>query len=527
MGVPGLGLSAKQLRESGSAGGSAGARRGTPRLSSGGDGSSCCIPGSAHAKPTFRFGGRGPKYAERAVVAGNIQVASAARARVGPRTANRLIGRLMSGWVDTVWQGHFGPGQHFPPYVASERDVGPLRYCIRTCGGLELLAAEEVEQVEGCTDARPLLGKVIFASTAPLAALRSAVPMAEELSLLCWAIPTPPMPGEPTDEPVAPAAGAKGAAGEATLAPKPEYAPAFAAFYEALEPVAATWFRALEALLRTHALPAIQAREAEWRRMCGHAPAHQIAFRASVRRGGARSSSVGATSQLMEQLLGGLCCDAFGWRVDLRSPDLDLNLHWNEAQVVVEMPITRRLGERPYLVGGALHGPIGWALARLARIPPTAPLTILDPCAGVGGLLIEAALAHPRCTCVGFDRDARSVGAAIESARKAGVAERLALAQADCTSLPLPASSVDVTLVDLPFGKRHTSSMGLNQLYALTVAELARVSRTGGALVALSTHKNMLSRAICDDGRWEPLSRTPLSFGGLRAFALVARRRSS
>eukprot|EP00961_Rhodomonas_salina_P072956 980088-Rhodomonas_salina.1 len=53
------------------------------------------------------------------------------------------------------------------------------------------------------------------------------------------------------------------------------------------------------------------------------------------------------------------------------------------------------MGERDFLSHGALSGAVSWALARLARIE--SPCTILDPCVGRGGLLIEAALSHPRC----------------------------------------------------------------------------------------------------------------------------------
>ena len=47
-----------------------------------------------------------------------------------------------------------------------------------------------------------------------------------------------------------------------------------------------------------------------------------------------------------------------------------------------------------------------------------------------------------------------------------------------------------------------------------------------GVLVALTTHKHLLSRVVREDSRWEPLSRDELSFGGLYATIIVARRRA-
>ena len=57
-----------------------------------------------------------------------------------------------------------------------------------------------------------------------------------------------------------------------------------------------------------------------------------------------------------------------------------------------------------------------------------------------------------------------------------------------CGGAPGP---LDVVLVDLPFGKRHKSKsrLPLSQLYARTAAELCRVTKPAGVVVALTTHK--------------------------------------
>jgi hypothetical protein len=338
-------------------------------------------------------------------------------------------------WTDTTLCGHFRAGDVFTPFSAATAGGGD-RFVIHVIGGLETLAAEELEGIEGISEVLLLQGKVLFASSAPLETLR-CLRSAERLSLLCWAAPTPPMPGEESSHPSLPPEEP-----EAAFAPKPESAEEFAKFYSELGDRTASWLRGLEAALRAFALPALQAQERTWRAVTQHGHSRKIAFRADVNRGGKRTSNCGVTSLLMEQMLGGLCCHHLGWRVDLRHWDVDVSLHWNEAQVVLELPVfftrsrwgarknnqylagvsrpiggERRMGERDFLSHGALSGAVSWAIARLARID--SPCTILDPCVGRGGLLIEAALSHPRCKCIGLDNDLHQLAAAASSLKEA------------------------------------------------------------------------------------------------------------
>ena len=264
--------------------------------------------------------------------------------------------------------------------------VTAARLTITRTGGLETLAAEEVQEIPGCCEAICLQGKVLFASGAPLETLLR-LRSAEKLALLCWATPAPAMPGEGGTGARLDAAGREL---EAEFAPRPDFAAEFAAFYRELEEnqhvAAAAWLREFERAMRCHALPALKACVPTWCAATRHGDSKVISFRATVNRGGNSSGSCGVTSLLMEKLLGGLVCESLGWRVDLKRCDVDVALHWNEAQVVLELPITnryalgeRRMGERHFLSGGALSGTVGWALTRLARIPRDAAV-ILDPC---------------------------------------------------------------------------------------------------------------------------------------------------
>ena len=486
--------------------------------------------------------------------------------------------------------------QNFEPYVAS--GAQPLRFVLHTHAGMERLALNEVIAMPKSMDAVQLFGKVAFSSTLPVSALRT-LRSAEDLSLLCWAAPTTTALDDVGVDPR-----------EATDATTGNLASSFREFYSSRSPEAAAWLRRLEVLLRSTALPALRKLESAWRAAAGMevqvAPsarshgsaAPPLSFRASVKRSGKDVTARGVTSVCMEQLLGGLVVELLGWRVDLKRPDLNLVLQWNEAQAMLELPLRRHRasptpsspspstglsssvpappddshstclpsGEalRPWVPAGALRGPVSWALARLAdetraeahhhhlnsssSSSSSSPSkcsacccrmgVVLDPCVGRGGLLVEAALAchaparpddsrASACCCrfIGVDEDSNQLAAACAAARRAGMSHNVSFVRGDCTALPLASASIDTVLVDLPFGKQHKAKgMALSELYERSVAEAARVCRPGGVLVALSTHKHMLSRAVRSDARWEPATRHELSFGGLTAFAVAARR---
>lgn len=81
-----------------------------------------------------------------------------------------------------------------------------------------------------------------------------------------------------------------------------------------------------------------------------------------------------------------------------------------------------------------------------------------------------------------------------------------------------------MTLVDLPFGKRHKTKLGIKVLYASALDEICRVTKVGGVVVALTTKKTVLSQVIAADGRWQPVLRHEVCLGGLLTCAIVARR---
>eukprot|EP00965_Chrysotila_dentata_P191422 6174521-Pleurochrysis_carterae.AAC.3 len=371
-------------------------------------------------------------------------------------------------WADSWCASAIHPGESFETVFGSGR-----QFVIHCVGGLETLAAKEVASIDGCHVLLTLVGKVVFVSDASIDTLLS-LHTAEMLSLLCWATPTPSMPLGKSP----PCQGNDLASDDC--------------------PATKNWLDHFESLLLSLAIPQLRAIESAWRSAVGHS--NVIRFRASVKRGGESSRAV--SSPQMAGWLGAVCAEHLGWRVDLKDFDLEVLLQWNDvqasaqfknaqseapalvtyfarrfpnvsillaAQVVLECPISNRyrsgdlpMSDRPYL-RGAMHGPVAWSIASLACIQPGQ--LVLDPMVGKGGLVIEAALAHPRARFVGVDHSTEQLSVAAENACIAGpnASHRVELIQGDAIHLPLRDHTVDAIICDLPFGKRHTSAMGIDR----------------------------------------------------------------
>ena len=447
------------------------------------------------------------------------------------RLMSIVIESRMSGpWIDTFchhslhtsakarerWQlargGVAFDAVNWPP--AESASSSCQQYVVHVVGGLEALASEELRSIEGCRQVQPLQGKVIFESDAPLEVLRG-LRSAELLSLCCWAVLPPQMP---TNSPEA-------------------------------------WLDRFDAIIIERGLPRLRGALDAWRTAVGHAEA-SVRFRATVKRGGEKSAAAGITSTMIAARLGAVCVEHLGWIVALVDFDCEVVLQWSDdSQVVLELPITNqrkggeaaRISHRSYLCG-TLHGPIAWSLAMLAQMHPGD--VVLDPMVGKGGVLLEASVLEPSACCIGIDSDAAQLDFALANARRlhqsleetwqqglgkgaSGRVEapRIVLHPGDCTRLPLRAGCVDCVITDLPFGKRHkagggAAEQGLHALYARAVDEMRRVLRMGGTAVCLTSQREGLSRLVCKDPAWTPISRHEVSLGSFKASAIVFRRQA-
>mmetsp|Transcript_6499 Transcript_6499/g.15366 ORF Transcript_6499/g.15366 Transcript_6499/m.15366 type:complete len:99 (-) Transcript_6499:92-388(-) len=95
---------------------------------------------------------------------------------------------------------------------------------------------------------------------------------------------------------------------------------------------------------------------------------------------------------------------------------------------------------------------------------------------------------------------------------------------ADATRHPMKSGSVDAIVTDLPFGKKHARADN-DELYPKLFAEFRRLLKPGGALVALTTLRQVVTEVVALDDEWEPRERRQVFVGGLKAYMYTVRKR--
>jgi hypothetical protein len=191
----------------------------------------------------------------------------------------------------------------------------------------------------------------------------------------------------------------------------------------------------------------------------------------------------------------------------------------------------------PYLGGDVLSGLVrlkpttAHLLLHMAQVEPFE--VVLDPCAGIGTIPLEADAYRKSCIGLGGDvvlnhpTIASAAGALEQAARKGPPASSL-LAAWDAAHLPIRTSSVDAVVSDLPFGQKCLSANALSQLLPLIFLECARVLVPGqGRMVLLSGSTTATMKALdeCQSYWVQPCSMvTPVTIGGLLAWIVRVER---
>ncbi|KFO80814.1 THUMP domain-containing protein 2 [Cuculus canorus] len=173
----------------------------------------------------------------------------------------------------------------------------------------------------------------------------------------------------------------------------------------------------------------------------------------------------------------------FGWRANLRNPDLEIFVHLNDIHSVVGIPLFRLpLANREYIKTAGLRSTVAWAMASLAEISVSA--FVLDPMCGLGTILLEAAKEWPEACYWGTDLSDSQLEGADENIRTAGLMDKIELLKASVKALPLPSESFDAVIADIPFGKKFKITKDI-QLLPDILQEMERVLRVGGTIVLL------------------------------------------
>ena len=181
-----------------------------------------------------------------------------------------------------------------------------------------------------------------------------------------------------------------------------------------------------------------------------------------------------------------------GWSYedDDRQSNLNLRIFIEHETVIVGMrlaqtPLYKRTYKQAHLPG-SLKPSVAAALVFLAAAPPNARL--LDPCCGVGTILIEAAAWGMDAT--GGDLATAAVAAAQNNAGAAGYA--LDIQNWDARALPIPSASVDRIVTNLPWGLQVEVDSELAEFYGAACAEMERVLKDDGRLVLLTNRPDLV-----------------------------------
>lgn len=182
------------------------------------------------------------------------------------------------------------------------------------------------------------------------------------------------------------------------------------------------------------------------------------------------------------------------WRLVEEGADVEVWATLIEQELVVALRlsnITMRQREKVRHLPASLRPAL--AAAMVALTDPAPDDVFLDPMAGAGTLLLERAAAGPFAELHGGDINGVALAAMQENLQ--GIKGRVITSRWDARRLPLEDSSVDKVAVNLPFGKQIGDQAELPELYRGVLAEIARVLRPGGKLVALTGDPRTLEAA--------------------------------
>ncbi|KAA8583551.1 hypothetical protein FQN60_014759 [Etheostoma spectabile] len=207
-----------------------------------------------------------------------------------------------------------------------------------------------------------------------------------------------------------------------------------------------------------------------------------VSFRISCKCTGSLSRYF--NTQEVSRVIGVGLSKLLGWKIDLKNPQLEVNVNLSDDHCLLGIPLTRLpLAHRSYMKTTGLRSTVAWAMASLAQIQPG--FCVVDPMCGVGTILIEAAQEHKASHFLGMDIDDGQLRKANENVEFAVLGNRIHLLKASSMMLPLPSASVDVVVCDLPFGRKFGTKTTTAANLPLILTEMERILCIGGTLVLL------------------------------------------
>ena len=232
---------------------------------------------------------------------------------------------------------------------------------------------------------------------------------------------------------------------------------------------------------------------AAWEDVYGDLP-QPATFRVVVREQGA--------STLMRREIGRAVSDGMldGWpgrwsRVE-EEGDIELWANLLDDELLCGLRLSRaEMRHRDYKLEhlpASLRPSVAAAMVQLTQPAPSD--VFLDPMAGAGTILLERAAFGPYARLIGGDNNPEALDALGANTRS--IREGLELHEWDARTLPLADDAVDKAALNLPFGRQISPGENLRALYAATFAELRRVVRPGGSIVALAADRAAIDAAL-------------------------------
>lgn len=252
-------------------------------------------------------------------------------------------------------------------------------------------------------------------------------------------------------------------------------------------------------------------------------PEH-VRFRATCSRVGTHPF----TSEDVEREAGAGVRDVLPRAVSLRAHDVELrcDVRGDTCVVGVQLPgpaLSRR-DPGPFRPTTTLRASVAWGLLELARPDTLAPpRMLLDPFAGAGTILIEAAARWPDVRLHGSDLHTRSVQGLRENLAFAGLLGRAEARLGDARRLDetWPDARFDTIVTNPPFGRRMARGVDLEALYRAFLVAAARRATPDARMVVLVEARGAFNRALGAGRAWRTVHVRVLEMGGLYVGAFV------
>ncbi len=232
----------------------------------------------------------------------------------------------------------------------------------------------------------------------------------------------------------------------------------------------------------------------------------------------------------VERLVGEVLHESMGVAGKMKGAQLVVRADVIGAKVVIGYQLhndelTKRL--HPVFIRDASVRPnVAFALLHLAGAKDGD--TVLDPFAGSGTIILEAAVRLPNSRLYGVEKSERVLAGAVANAESLGLlpSDRLSLVVGNARALYqyVPRGSIDAIVTNPPWGIRVGKTDDVDDLYRGFLASAADVLRVGGRMAVLVVRWEGFLQYCRQSGRWVVHEARPVRTGDMLPVLFVLER---